>query len=93
MTIGLLTVQLFISNSGSLKQKRMVLKSLKDRLRKNFNVSVAELDAHDKWQRAVLGVVSIGPEGRHVNGVLDQVVNFIRRNGNVDISDYEIYWL
>jgi len=93
MTIGLLTVQLFISGAQSLKHKRRVIKSLKDKLRNNFNVSIAELDELDKWQKAVLGVVTIGSETGYVNGVLDQTVNFMRRNDDIDVSDYEIYML
>lgn len=59
MTIGLLTLELHIRHSHSLKEKRQVLRSLKERLRKRFNVSIAELDFQDTWQRSVIGVVTV----------------------------------
>jgi uncharacterized protein YlxP (DUF503 family) len=59
MPIAVLTVELRIEHAQSLKDKRQVVRSLKDKLRKHFNVSVAELDETDLWQRATIGVVSI----------------------------------
>ncbi len=56
MIVGALELEIFIPGSGSLKDKRKVVKSLCDRIRSRFNVSVAEIDFQDKWQRAVLGV-------------------------------------
>ena len=56
MIVGVCTVELFIGDSRSLKDKRQVLHSLKDRLRGKFNLSVAEVDGHDLWQKAVLGM-------------------------------------
>ncbi len=93
MTIGVLTIQIYISNSLSLKHKRMVTRSLKDRLRETFNVSVAELDDHDKWQKTVFGISVIGREKKQVNSVLDHVLDFLRKDGDISISDYEVYLL
>ena len=59
MPIGLLTLEIHIPDARSLKDKRQVLRSLKDRLRGHFNVAVAELDHQDVWQRALVGVVSL----------------------------------
>jgi uncharacterized protein len=59
MPIAVLTIELRIEHAQSLKDKRQVVRSLKDKLRKHFNVSVAELDETDLWQRATIGVVSI----------------------------------
>ena len=72
-SIGLLTLHLHINHSNSLKDKRQVVRALKDRLRKRFNVSVAELDFHDTWQRSVVGVVSIAADQMHAQEVLDRV--------------------
>lgn len=76
MVVALLSLELFIAGAQSLKDKRMVLRSLKDRLRR-FNVAVAELEHQDLWQRAGLGVVTIaGSEalaGRELQGVLDEI--------------------
>jgi uncharacterized protein YlxP (DUF503 family) len=59
MPIGLLTLEIYIPEAHSLKDKRQVLRSLKDRLRGKFNVAVAELEGQDSWQRSVVGVVSL----------------------------------
>ncbi len=61
MVVGLLTLELHVGGSHSLKEKRMVLRRLKDRLRK-FNVAVSEVDHHDLWQRAALALVTVGTD-------------------------------
>ncbi len=83
--VGLCTIELFIPDSRSLKDKRQVLLGLKDRLRDKFNVSVAEVDGHELWQKAVIGLACVANEGRHVNQVLDQAQNLIRSNPAVEI--------
>ncbi len=90
MRVGGIRVELFISNSNSLKHKRTIVKGLKDRIHNNFNVSASEVDSHDKWQRAVLGIAAVGPDKRQVNTVLDKVLDFIRQNGDVQIIDFEM---
>jgi uncharacterized protein YlxP (DUF503 family) len=76
MVVGLLSLELFIAGAQSLKDKRMVLRSLKDRLRR-FNVAVAEIEHQQLWQRAGLGVVTIaGTEAlanRELQGVLEEI--------------------
>jgi hypothetical protein len=66
MPIGLLTLEIHIADARSLKEKRQVLRSLKDRLHAHFNVAVSELDHHDVWQRSKIGVVTISNDGRHL---------------------------
>jgi uncharacterized protein len=83
--VGLCTVELFIPDSQSLKDKRHVLLSLKDRLRDKFNLSVAEVDGQDLWQKAVLGLACVANETRHVNQVLEQALNVIRAVPAVEI--------
>ncbi len=83
--VGLCTVDLFIPDSQSLKDKRQVLLSLKDRLRDKFNLSVAEVDGQDLWQKAVLGLACVANETRHVNQVLEQALNVIRAIPAVEI--------
>ena len=74
MPVGLLTLELHIAEAQSLKDKRQVLRSLKDRLRAHFNVAVAELDFEDTWQRSVVGVVTLSNEERHLEEMLQQVL-------------------
>jgi len=90
MTVGALRVELFISNSDSLKAKRSVIKAMKDRIGNKFNVSISEVDDHDKWQKTVFGIACVGPDKRHVNEVLDKVMDFIRGNGDVQVLDYQM---
>lgn len=85
MIVGTCTVELFIPDSQSLKDKRQVLLSLKDRLRGKFNLSVAEVEEQDLWQKAVLGLACVANEARHVNQVLDQALNTIRSYPPVEI--------
>jgi len=85
MTVGVCTVELFISESRSLKDKRQVLQSLKHRLQGKFNVSVAEVDGQDLWQKAVIGMACIANERGHVNQVLDKALNAIRSVPAVEV--------
>jgi uncharacterized protein YlxP (DUF503 family) len=78
MVVGLLSIELHLPGSHSLKDKRMVLRGIKDRLRK-FNVAVAEVDYHDLWQRAGLGVVTISTTNAHADQELAAVVAEIER--------------
>lgn len=85
-------VELLIHKSQSLKSKRQVLKSLKERLKANFNISVAEVGNHDKWQRATLGIAYLGGDRRSINSVLDKILDFIESVHDVDLTkcDMEI---
>jgi uncharacterized protein len=74
MAVGLLTLELHLAEAQSLKDKRRVLRRLKDRLRQNFNVAVAELDFEDTWQRSVVGVVTLSNEEQHVEEALQKVL-------------------
>ena len=90
MVVGICTVELFIPDGQSLKSKRQVLSSLKDRIRGKFNVSVAEVGEQDLWQKAVLGVACVANEKAYVNQVLDQVLNQIRSVPMVEIVQSRI---
>jgi uncharacterized protein YlxP (DUF503 family) len=74
-TIGVLTLELRIDDAHSLKDKRQVVKSLKDRLRHKFNVAVAEIDHLDVWQRALIAAVTVSSAHTHAQSVLQNVEN------------------
>ena len=93
MMVGLLTVQLQIGDSQSLKDKRQALRSLKDRLRHGFNVSLSEVGAQDLWQRAELGIACVGTDTAGVNRVLSQVVNTIEQDRAISMIDYQLEML
>ena len=77
MVIGVRSWELHVPGAQSLKDKRAVLKSLKDRLHNEFNVSVAETAHHDVWQRAELTVCLVSGDRRHVESVLASVDRFV----------------
>ncbi|MEW6276292.1 MAG: DUF503 domain-containing protein [Bacillota bacterium] len=77
MVTGVLTVELFFDGVTSLKDKRKVLKSILDKVRARFNVSVAEVDRQDAWQFSVIGVAFISNEKSHVYQTLAAVARFI----------------
>lgn len=85
MIVGLCTIELYIPDGHSLKGKRQVLLSLKDRLRNKFNVSVAEVGEQELWQKAVLGIACVANEGAYVNKVLDQAINLIRSVPTIEL--------
>jgi uncharacterized protein YlxP (DUF503 family) len=78
MHVGTLTVRLLVREARSLKDKRQVVRSIVERLRHRFNVSVAEVDAHDKHQLAVLGVAMVGAEAGPVRAALRQIAEGLR---------------
>lgn len=88
MTVGVLRLELAILDSRSLKDKRRVLKSLKDRLANTFNVSVSEVDALDSWKRAVIGVALVANDGRFVHSCLDKIVDWFRKQRLLTLVDY-----
>ena len=71
--IGVLTLEIHVEHSHSLKEKRHVVKSLKDRLRERFNVAVAEIDGLDSWQNAVLAAVTVSSDRVRAEQVLSAV--------------------
>jgi len=91
MNIGVCRVRLRLPENLSLKGKRQVLKSITTRVRNKFNVSVAEVDDHDLWQLATLGICCVSNNKRHTNEVLSKVVDFIvGARFEVEVVDYEI---
>ncbi|MFH1563573.1 MAG: DUF503 domain-containing protein [Nitrospirota bacterium] len=79
MIIGSCTVTIHIPNSNSLKYKRYVLKSIIDRVKNRFNVSIAQIDTEDLWQKAILGIACVNTDSQHANETLSKVVNLIER--------------
>jgi hypothetical protein len=90
MIVGVLQVELTIPSAHSLKAKRQVLRSLKDRIRNNFNVSVAEVAENDQWQSAGLAVVVASNDKRFANKVLSKVVDFIGDSRDIIVEDYQL---
>ncbi|MFH1655124.1 MAG: DUF503 domain-containing protein [Candidatus Omnitrophota bacterium] len=89
MTIGLLQIIIRIPNSNSLKEKRMILRSLKDKIRNKYNISLAEVDAHDKWQKSVLAISKVDKERVMVDRAFCNIVDFIKDFIGVELVDYQ----
>ncbi|MBI2882506.1 MAG: DUF503 domain-containing protein [Candidatus Methylomirabilis oxyfera] len=90
MTVGTCRVELHLAGNTSLKGKRRVVKGIKDRIRGRFNVSVAEVDRLNEWQRATLGIACISNNARLVDETLTKVVNLIEADADALILDYGI---
>lgn len=90
MVIGVLDIKLALPESRSLKDKRRIVNSLRDRLRHGFNVSVAEVDEQDLWQIANLAVAQVSNDARYVRGSLEKVLTVVRQLRGAQLSDYTI---
>ena len=77
MHVGVARVALHLAENSSLKGKRMVVKSVAQRVRNRFNVAVAEVDTQDAWEVITLGIVCVSEDRRHANEMLSKVVDFI----------------
>lgn len=84
------TVELHLPEVDSLKGKRHVLKGLKERVRARFEVSVAEVDHQDTWQRATLAVAYVSGDSRHANEVVSKAVDFIEANVDGEVIDVSV---
>jgi len=80
MFIGSVVFDLHIPYANSLKSKRMVVKSFKEKLRSKFNVSVAEIGGQDTWQTAQIAVVTVAQDQHQVEKSIQSIVNFVEVN-------------
>ena len=90
MIVGTLRVRLLIREARSLKDKRQVVKSIKDRLKNGFNVSVAEIEEQDNRQVAVLGMAMVSNETHHVKTALGQIVQALRVHPVAELIEHEM---
>jgi uncharacterized protein YlxP (DUF503 family) len=90
MVVGVCTLELHLPGVGSLKGKRQILLSLKERIRAKFNVSIAEVDGQDLWQKSVLGVACVANDRRYTNQILDSVLNLVRANPSIEIVQHRM---
>jgi uncharacterized protein YlxP (DUF503 family) len=90
MFIGVCTFEVHIPDSGSLKTKRQSLRSLKDRIQRKFNVSVAEIEDNDLWQKSTLAVAAVSNDRTHLNQTLDHMLDVVRAVPELDLIDHHI---
>jgi hypothetical protein len=89
LVVGTCRVSFHIPASGSLKSKRFVLRRLKDRITNRFNVSIAEVDDFDLWQRSTIGVAVVSGDSRFANRVISKVIGFIESDPEISVVDIE----
>ena len=90
MHVGILQVEISIPDAMSLKDKRQVVKSLKDRIAHGHNVSIAEVGALDEHRRSIIGIAMVSNDKRYVEGALSKLVDFIRMVPQASLIDYQI---
>lgn len=90
MTIGVLQLELSVTDAMSLKDKRRVILSIKDRIAHGHNVSIAEVGALDEHRRCILGLAMVSNDKRYVEGALTKLVDFVRTVPQVSLLDYQI---
>jgi len=90
MIVGSLRVRLLLRESRSLKDKRQVVRSIKDRMRNSFNVSVAEVEEQDQRQVAVLGFAMVSNQSDHVRTAFAQIVQALRTHPIAELLDHEV---
>jgi len=91
VVIGVCTIELYLPGAHSLKDKRGVLKGVLHRVRREFNVSTAEVDAYDAWQTAVVAVAVVSNDTAYAHGLLERVVRWIENYRlDADLVDYQI---
>jgi uncharacterized protein YlxP (DUF503 family) len=93
MVVGVLRLELLLPENHSLKGKRSVLRAIKARVRDKFNVSIAECEDHDMWQRATLGVSQVGADQPHVDSCLREVVKFVEDLQLAELGEEQIEFL
>lgn len=93
MVIGLLTIELEIPEANSLKEKRMVLNRMRDKVRQKFNVAIAEVDENEVWNRAVLGVVTVSNDQVFSNQVLSKVMDLVETIRGCRVEDFTMEFL
>lgn len=92
MIVGVLEVVISIPQANSLKDKRRVVKSVKDRLRNNFNVSVAEIGDQDIWRTATLGIAVVSGDTSYANGVLSRVQDAVGGLRDAILTECRLEW-
>jgi uncharacterized protein YlxP (DUF503 family) len=89
MTVGLLLLDCYMPENQSLKDKRRILTSLEERLRRQFNIAVAEVEYQDQWQRAQLAIVMVNTNWRMLQSSMSKLTEYVDRDRRVEITNTE----
>ncbi|RKZ23014.1 DUF503 domain-containing protein [bacterium] len=88
MIVGVGEIDIHIPGIRSLKEKRRIINEIKNRIKNRFNVSISEVDYHDLWQRALLGIAAVATDGKGVDVVMRSVLSEIERDMRIQVLDY-----
>ncbi|KAB3534834.1 DUF503 domain-containing protein [Alkaliphilus pronyensis] len=90
MLVGICSLRLMLFEVNSLKEKRHIIKSVIERVKGRFNVSIAEVGELDKWQVSEIGFSCVSNSRKHADEIINSVIKFIERDGRFDITDYDV---
>ena len=90
MQVGICTIKIHLFEVGSLKEKRHIVKSVIERVKARFNVSIAEVGEMDKWQLSEIGFSCVSNSRTHAEDILNKVIHFIEGDGRFEISDWSL---
>ncbi len=90
MFVGVCTLELYIFSTNSLKQKRQVIKSIIERLKSRYNISIAEVEDNDKWQKSTIGFSCVSNSKKIVNETINKVIGFIDNDERVEIINIDM---
>ncbi len=90
MVVGVCRISILMHGNNSLKGKRQVVKSIIEKVKNRFNVSMAEVEDNDAWQKAVIGFAIIGNDKAHINSSIDKVLAFVEALFLADVAEHSI---
>lgn len=90
MVVGTLKIDFYLTDNSSLKGKRKVVRSIIDKVKSRFNVSIAEVGSNDKWQKIELGIAATGNDRRHIDSSLNHILGFVESLYLAEIIKTEI---
>ncbi|MBN1271727.1 MAG: DUF503 domain-containing protein [Candidatus Aminicenantes bacterium] len=92
MIIGVMLLEIYLPYSHSLKDKRSRMSSFKDRLKKKYNIAFSELDYQDKWQRTLIGIVTLNNHKRPIENLFNRIIKDAEENIDGEITHKEIHY-
>lgn len=90
MSIGVITLEVIYPQVHSLKEKRRIIQSLFVKIRRTFNISIAEIEGQDLWQKSTIGIISINSSTTELQRTMDYVINFVREDNDLQMIDYQV---
>ena len=90
MKVGWCSIKFVLHGNRSLKEKRRIVRAIKDRVKNKFNISVAEVGKQEVWQSLQIGIAAVSPDAKYLEGLMNQIVDFIDNMHLAEITDSEV---